>query len=475
VGRIVTRGLWVLAVLLCVVAVAWHVLAPSQEAPVAATGSDPAANPSPAAEPFSPLGAAAPVPDAASLASAVDADLAGHPGTYNVSVVDAVTGEQLVDRGASTPSTPASSLKLLTGSAALATFSGEHRFPTTATLAADGRVYLVGGGDALLGAGASDPKAVQGRAGLATLAEKTVAALRAGPGDGSGPYEVAVDDSLFPGAGLNPDWAPDLVTSDNITEIQTPAMNAGRASASHSSAVVRNPARAALKAFVSALNAAGAKPGQGGPRFTEAGSGSVGDGAGDGAAGGKPTELARVESATLLEQLHYMERNSDNFMAETFGRLVAVARGGTGDIEGASTAVADAVKELGVDTTGLHMADTSGLAAVDKVSPATLAGLLARAATGDTPDLRELAGLLPVSGSTGTLAGRLGGEDTGLVRAKTGTLAAVVSLSGYVTTADGRLLSFSVMADDVRGALAEARDVVDSVAATLAGCGCTQG
>jgi serine-type D-Ala-D-Ala carboxypeptidase/endopeptidase (penicillin-binding protein 4) len=455
VARFLSRGVWLVAVLALAALVGWHMLVgQSQTQEPAAT---PAALPSAAAEPFTPLGADAPLPDAAALTSAVEAAIKGHHGTYNVVVQDVATGENLVDRNASTPATPASSLKLLTGAAALASFEPGHRFTTTATLDSEHRLRLVGGGDALLGAGASQPGEVAGHAGLETLAKLTLEALgRQGTLESS--YEVLVDASLFPGPALNPAWTADLITTNNITEVQTPVLNAGRVSASHSSAVVRQPANAALAAFVKTLNAQAKDAGLD-VAFTASGQAGKDEHA---------TRLAAVESATLLEQLGYMEEHSDNFMAETFGRLVAVQRGATGSYQDAREQVTAAVKELGVDTSGLDMADASGLAATNKVSPATLAGLLTHAATSSQPQLRELATLLPVSGDTGTLAGRLNTTDTtGLVRAKTGTLAAVISLSGYATTADGRFLSFSVMASDVQGALGEARGVADSIAALL--------
>lgn len=455
-ARFVTRGIWAVVVLLCVGLVAWHLLTPAQRGESA---PETVALPSNAAQPWGASGAEAPLPDAAELSQAVAKATEGRGGTYRVSVVDVATGQTLVDRDATTPGTPASSLKLLTGAAALASFDHDHRFATTSTLASDGSLRLVGGGDVMLGAGASLPKSVNAHAGLATLAQLTLTGLQQ-RGELKPSYQVKVDTSLFPGAGLNPDWADDLVTTNNITEVQTPAMYAGRQEATPHSAVVRNPSTAALTAYVKALQDAAKKAGLS-TSFTAAGNAQGEDGA---------QELGRVESATVLEQMHYMERNSDNYLAETLGRLVAVKRGATGSYQDAREQVSAAVKDLGVDTTGLKMQDTSGLAATNQVTPQTLAGLLQHAETSPRADLRELAGLLPVSGVTGTLATRLGGKNTkGLIRAKTGTLAAVVSLSGYVTTKEGRLLSFSVMASDVKGAIAEARGVADRIATALQG------
>lgn len=435
--------------------VAWHVAAPAthdagQQESVAPLPSD-------ARTPWGASGADAPLPDADDLDSAVTEALEAGPGTYRVSVVDVVTGKELVDQDGTQAGTPASSLKLLTGAAALATLGHGTRFDTTAVL--DGEdLWLTGRGDTLLGAGESDPDTINGHAGLGTLAEKTVKALKKQGTSGS--VKVGVDSSLFPGPGLNPDWEADLVETNNITEVQTPAMYAGRADAAPQSAVVRNPASAALSTYVQRLEEAASREG------LDVDFSRGGDRGDEGASEGKT--IAKVSSATVLQQLEFMENNSDNYLAETFGRLVAVEGGGTGDIEGATAAVSEAVKDLGVDTTGLDMHDTSGLAATNQVSPATLAQLLAVSQTSPNPDLRELAPLLPTAGVSGTLVQRLGGpESRGLVRAKTGTLADVISLSGFVTTEKGRLLSFSVMASDLDKALAEARAAEDAVAEAL--------
>ena len=53
------------------------------------------------------------------------------------------------------------------------------------------------------------------------------------------------------------------------------------------------------------------------------------------------------------------------------------------------------------------------------------------------------------------------------VRGKTGTLSAVRSLSGYVTTADGRLLLFSVLCNNYLVPTAYVSRVQDSIAVRL--------
>ena len=55
------------------------------------------------------------------------------------------------------------------------------------------------------------------------------------------------------------------------------------------------------------------------------------------------------------------------------------------------------------------------------------------------------------------------------MRAKTGTLAASVALSGYVLGSDGRpLLAFSFITGSVKGKTGQARDAIDDAVLALA-------
>ena len=97
------------------------------------------------------------------------------------------------------------------------------------------------------------------------------------------------------------------------------------------------------------------------------------------------------------------------------------------------------------------------------------------AASEDHPQLRHLLTGLPVAGFTGSLRERFAGPGTaagtGMVRAKTGTLTGVNSLTGIVVDADGRTLAFAFMADQTTDR-DKAVVALDRVAAALAACGC---
>jgi D-alanyl-D-alanine carboxypeptidase/D-alanyl-D-alanine-endopeptidase (penicillin-binding protein 4) len=82
---------------------------------------------------------------------------------------------------------------------------------------------------------------------------------------------------------------------------------------------------------------------------------------------------------------------------------------------------------------------------------------------------------LPVAGLTGTLDERYGrgpaAAAAGVARAKTGTLAGVNTIAGYVVDAGGRLLVFAFLTD--RATAPDATEAaLDALVGRLAGCGC---
>jgi D-alanyl-D-alanine carboxypeptidase/D-alanyl-D-alanine-endopeptidase (penicillin-binding protein 4) len=189
-------------------------------------------------------------------------------------------------------------------------------------------------------------------------------------------------------------------------------------------------------------------------------------------------ELGAVQSAPLVRLVEVMLTESDNVIAESLARHVAIKRGQPATFEGGASAQRDTIGELGLPVAELTLSDGSGLSRGDKVSPSLLAEVVALAAKADHPALRAILTGVPVAAYSGTLANRFrkataGGTAAGVVRAKTGTLRSVNSIAGVVTTADGRQLAFAVIADNVPvGGVTQAQDALDRIVAALAACGC---
>ena len=398
----------------------------------------------------------APKPSRAALsgyvqAVASDAALAG--GSVTASVIDVATGEELLDRSAATGVTPASTNKVLTAWAALSSMGPGHTLQTKAVL--DGQtVTLVGGGDVLLADDAGDPTATAGHAGLGDLARATAEQLKA---QGTTSVSLRLDDTLFTGAQWNDGW--EAGNEQYVAKVQPIMVDV---SATQNQGYPADPAMEAAQAFARHLSEAGI---------------TVDGDASRAAAPGGAKELASVSSAPLSDILALSLKTSDNTMTEVEGRLVALQAKETADFAGASKAVAAQLRKDGFDTSGLTLLDSSGLAKGNKVPAKLLAQILAKSAGDDGGSAgRTLVADLPVGALDGTLGNRL--HDTaaaGTVRAKTGSLEQTSSLAGVVTTADGRLLAFAILANGfpANGGSAAGAAIDNHFVAPLASCGCS--
>lgn len=400
---------------------------------------------------------------------------------FGVEVRDGLTDKKLFATDENRARTPASVTKVLTASAALLAIGGEQRLSTTTRFDPGTQtVTLVGGGDSLLGAGESQPGAVNGHAGLKTLAQDTAAALKE-----RGTTEVAVglDTSRYPGSDFNPGWERADIAKGIISPIQPLMIDSGYVGDPKNAWRGRSdrPAEVALTAFRTELEAAGitvtAAPEQAvKPTASAQPSGTAQPSAGPSETAGSDRvaqPLASVESATISEIVEYALVHSDNVVAEVLGNEVAIAQGMPGSLENGPKGVIAALEDS-VDLGQTKLNDTSGLDYGNRISPHDLTTVL-QASVVAKDSLSSLISYFPVGGLTGTLTDRFAADPNaaGVVHAKTGTLSTVTSLAGGVLDADGRYLVFSVQIDGVdKGKILEARKTVDDVVSALSDCGC---
>jgi D-alanyl-D-alanine carboxypeptidase/D-alanyl-D-alanine-endopeptidase (penicillin-binding protein 4) len=137
------------------------------------------------------------------------------------------------------------------------------------------------------------------------------------------------------------------------------------------------------------------------------------------------------------------------------------------DEEAGLAAVRDFLKQAGVSESQLNLDDGSGLSRSDMImADATVQLLTFMTKHRYFPPFRDA---LPIAGVDGTLRNRMKGTPAERnVRAKTGTLSSVASLGGYVTTAAGERLVFSMMLNNYPDASALRRDSIDAIAVLLA-------
>ena len=166
----------------------------------------------------------------------------------------------------------------------------------------------------------------------------------------------------------------------------------------------------------------------------------------------------------------YLNKMSDNLSAEnTIKILGAESYGVPGTTEHGISSVKRTLCSFGIDTTKFLMVDGSGVSHYDLLTPDILVTLLrAMHSKKDIFDLYYSS--LPNAGVDGLLANRMKGTPAqNNLHAKTGTLGGVSSLSGYVTTADGEMLAFSIMMQNYIGPGEPYRKMQDAIGALMAG------
>jgi len=184
---------------------------------------------------------------------------------------------------------------------------------------------------------------------------------------------------------------------------------------------------------------------------------------------GERAELVVHRSRRLAELLPELGKNSDNFYAETLLKVLGATRGLPGSsAQGAELATAW-LKEIGAWDASVRITNGSGLFDTNRLSPRTLARLLA-SAWRDPALGPDFVNQLAVGGVDGTLKERFSDlAARRAVLAKTGTLKDVVALSGYVQAPDRRrAVAFSFIASDLHGKLTAARQKIDRVVEAVA-------
>ena len=156
--------------------------------------------------------------------------------------------------------------------------------------------------------------------------------------------------------------------------------------------------------------------------------------------------LATHVSPPLSEDVKVTLKVSQNLHAELYQRLLGRLEGDDGSIAQGARVVRAFLIQAGVDPGDFVFYDGSGLSPIDLITPRAATTLLTYAARQPWGELYRSS--LPEGGVDGTLSDRFPHQLRGRVFAKTGTLADVNALSGYLTTSSGRTLVFSILCND---------------------------
>lgn len=177
--------------------------------------------------------------------------------------------------------------------------------------------------------------------------------------------------------------------------------------------------------------------------------------------------LARHDSPPLSALATTLMQSSHNLYAETLlSTLDQNRRPRTADAGRA--AVRGVLEGWGIGPSDVIVADGSGLSRYNYVTARALVDVLGRMHA-DPRHASAFPDTLPVAGTSGTLATRLvGTASEGNVRAKTGSMAHVRALSGYVTADDGEQLAFAVLANNFPDSADPILAVIDRLVDRLA-------
>jgi D-alanyl-D-alanine carboxypeptidase/D-alanyl-D-alanine-endopeptidase (penicillin-binding protein 4) len=180
------------------------------------------------------------------------------------------------------------------------------------------------------------------------------------------------------------------------------------------------------------------------------------------------TKILAEHRSPLLPILVNLNKPSDNLSAELLLKTIGAEKfGRPGTATKGIRAMRQFLGSVGVDTNAVHSADGSGASHYNLITPANLINLLV-AMWKNFAIRNEFAATLPIAGVDGTLRGRMKGTPAeGVLHAKTGTISAVSTLSGYTTTADGEELAFSMMMQHFLSGSRAARTVQDRIGVEL--------
>ena len=382
---------------------------------------------------------------------------------WGVLIVNPRTGDTLYSKNAGKLFMPASNMKIITSAAALTLLGPDYAYKTT--FLADGPVHdsLLDGNLLVIGRG--DPTISDNMRGFATTAMDALADSIRAHGIRQITGSLARVDDAFPDSihGYGWEWddlgeyygagVDELIFNEGMAPT-TPRPPPDTVRDSLYSGPAKDPATAYLNAFNDALLRkqitveAGVMESILPTPF-------------------KMDTLFTFVSLPMRNIIPALMKPSQNQIAEILLKTIGLERGGMGTADSARKIVGQQLLAWGVQPDGFVIRDGSGLSRHDLVSPETLVRVLDRIQQ-DTA-FAVYYNAMPIAGVDGTLKDRMKGTPAeGNVHAKTGSISAARSLSGYVTTSDGERLIFSILANNWTTPSSAVTGIADQIAAALA-------
>ncbi len=381
-----------------------------------------------------------------SLDEVLDTDATARRTTVALKVVDLKSGEVLYDRFGERLFTPASNLKIYTSACALDTFDPQHTFPTRVVAQVNestrkvlGNLKLVGGGNAMLST-----------ADLKLLAERVASEWQVTTIRG----KVEVDNSRYSKVQLGPGWMWDdqpyyfnmrvtpLMLDFNVEPIPGKFDDDG----DPVRRAFSDPQQAIAQKFTKLLKSRGVAFAS--PRRVET--------------KGKQRTI-RYAGTPLAPALKHFNHVSENAVGEVLLHEIAIANGHRQPnwSHGANWITDWLHKTAGLQPESFRLVDGSGLSRYNLISADSSVKLL--------QFMRRHRHYQTFYTSLPAYAVETRpGEKRTLVRAKPGGMSGVSTISGYLTTLEGRQLAFSLLANGFIGSAEPVFSLRQEVWRTLA-------
>lgn len=351
-----------------------------------------------------------------------------------------------------TPRRPASTMKIITAAAALLTLSPDFRFETRLYAGVDARqtgavlsgaVYLKGYGDPTLATPQYARRYLHGYGG--NLGKLGTPLRAAGVRTITGP--LVVDETIFDSIRRGPTWPARYATE--CQPLSGLAVNQSFLG-DQRGRYVKNPARAAGNRLRLAWKSLG---------ITHKGAVRTGTTPAQGRL------LATATSPPLRVITALMLPDSDNYLAEMLVKNVGAYTRGTGSTAAGTATAGSVLSGKGLLRPGDRLVDGSGLALENRLSAASLAGILAAADSEPSWGSTLIASL--ARGGEGTLKRRfLAPALRRRVHAKTGYISGTSTLAGIVESRSGSRYAFAIMMN--QGSITDAKATQDRIVTLLA-------
>jgi D-alanyl-D-alanine carboxypeptidase/D-alanyl-D-alanine-endopeptidase (penicillin-binding protein 4) len=173
----------------------------------------------------------------------------------------------------------------------------------------------------------------------------------------------------------------------------------------------------------------------------------------------QPKRVLHTWKSGLVQSIGVANKRSQNFYAEQILKTLGAETSGRGTFADGIRAIAAFHRRIGLKAGRVFLSDGCGLTRKNRAQPSAVCHVLDWMA--HSPNAKVFRESFAVSGVDGTLRRRLrDAACKGRVAGKTGTIAGVSTLSGYVESQSGRDYAFSILCS---GRTGRARSFQDAV------------